>query len=67
MIRVQLNGQPKAIDDCLTVERLVSLLQLKSSNIAIAVNFDVVPRSEFPQKKIKDGDKIEIIRPVAGG
>ncbi|MBI2340503.1 MAG: sulfur carrier protein ThiS [Deltaproteobacteria bacterium] len=67
MIRIQLNGQPKALDDALTIERLVQLLQLKSPHIAVALNYDVVPRQEFQKVTVKDGDKIEIIRPVVGG
>lgn len=71
MIRVQLNGQPKALNDYspnpLTVEKLVSLLKLNSTHIAVAVNFQVIPRSQFPQKTIRDGDAIDILQPTAGG
>lgn len=67
MIRIHLNGQPKALEDSTTIERLVRLLELKNPNIAVAVNYDVVPRSEFQKITVKDGDKIEIIRPVVGG
>lgn len=67
MIRIKLNGQSKALDDCLTVDQLVSLLKLNQPNIAVAINYDVIPRQDFPEKKIKDGDEIDILRPVAGG
>ena len=67
MIRIHLNGQPKALEDSTTIERLVRLLELKNPHIAVAVNYDVVPRSEFQKITVKDGDKIEIIRPVVGG
>ena len=67
MIRIQLNGQSKALEDSLTIEHLVRLLELKNPNIAVALNYDVIPRSEFQKVTVKDGDKIEIIRPVGGG
>lgn len=67
MIRIQLNGHSKALDEPLTVERLMGLLKINSSMIAVAVNYDVLPRSEFPSKKIKDGDKIDILKPTQGG
>ena len=71
MIRVQINGKPKALSDSssdsITLEKLVGLLQVNSKNIAIAVNLCVIPRSLFPRTVIKDGDAVDIIRPVAGG
>jgi len=67
LIRIKLNGQSKALEAALTLDRLLHLLELQSSNIAVAVNFDVIPRSEFPKKTVKDGDSIDIVNPVAGG
>ena len=71
MIRLQLNGQHKALsdlsNDCVTLEKLIGLLKINSQNIAVAVNLSVIPRSQFPQTVIKDGDAIDIIQPVAGG
>ena len=67
MIRVKLNGQPKALEDSFTIERLIRALELKNPNIAVAVNYDVIPRAEFTTRTVKDGDKIEIIKPIGGG
>ncbi|MDO8519535.1 MAG: sulfur carrier protein ThiS [Deltaproteobacteria bacterium] len=71
MIRVQLNGQHKALNDStgdsITLEKLVGLLKVNSKNIAIAVNLSVIPRSQFPRIVIKDGDAIDIIQASAGG
>lgn len=67
MIRVELNGESKALENTYTLEHLIRLLNLKNPNIAVAINFDVVPRSQYSLKTVKDGDKIDIIHPVGGG
>ncbi len=67
MIRIHLNGQHKALEDALTVDQLIRCLQIKNPNVAVAVNYDIVPRSQFPDHKIKDGDKIDIVEAKAGG
>ena len=35
--------------------------------VAVAVNAEVVPRAAWAQTKIKGGDKVEVVRPLAGG
>lgn len=67
MIRIHVNGQPKALEDSTTIERLVCLLELKNPHIAVAVNYDVIPRSEYARLVVRDGDKVDIVKPVQGG
>lgn len=67
VIRIKLNGKPRVLDDCLTVERLLQVLKLNQNHIAIAVNYDVIPHQEFTCRNLKDGDEIDIIRPTQGG
>ena len=67
MIRIHLNGQLKALEDALTVDQLIHCLQIKNPNVAVAVNYDLIPHSQFPDHKIKDGDQIDIVEAKAGG
>jgi len=55
------------IDTPITVDELVKLLNLESQNIAIAVNEQVIRRSEWETMKIKNNDSIDIVRAVGGG
>ena len=55
------------IDTPITVNELVKLLNLESQNIAIAVNEQVIRRSEWETMKIKNNDSIDIVRAVGGG
>jgi len=50
-----------------TVRGLLKLLQLDGRRIAVAVNRDVVPRSEYASRALGDGDRIEILEAVGGG
>ena len=55
------------IDTPITVDELVKLLNLESQNIAIAVNEQVIRRSEWETMKIKNNDSVDIVRAVGGG
>lgn len=50
-----------------TVDQLVSSLGLETRRIAVAVNRDVVPRSQFDDHALAAGDRIEILEAVGGG
>ncbi len=39
----------------------------ESRGVAVAVNEQVVPRSEWGRTELKDGDRIELVEPVQGG
>lgn len=67
MIRIQLNGQKKALEEALTINQLIRILQINTPHVAVAINYDVIPHSEFPTLKVKDGDKIDILQPTQGG
>ncbi|MFL2762864.1 MAG: sulfur carrier protein ThiS [Dehalococcoidia bacterium] len=55
------------INTPITVDELVKLLNLESQNIAIAVNEQVIRRSEWETMKIKNNDRVDIVRAVGGG
>lgn len=70
MIRIQLNGQCKTLDTSVSVKDLLQLLNKelkKQSSVAVAINYDVIPQSQYESKKITDGDQVDILHPVAGG
>jgi len=35
--------------------------------VAVAVNADVIPRSEWKHRRLNDGDRLEIVHAVSGG
>lgn len=67
MIAAHVNGEPVTLDDGTTVESLVAERATGAGGIAVAVNLDVVPRSAWPEKTIRDGDRVEILQAAQGG
>jgi thiamine biosynthesis protein ThiS len=46
---------------------LVDELRMKPDRVAIELNRQIVPRDQWPQTKLNDGDQLEIVHFVGGG
>ena len=66
-MKVFVNGQEKSCSDSLTLYSLLIKLEQANKRIAVEVNGEIVPRSDFENKLVVDGDEIEIINAVGGG
>jgi sulfur carrier protein len=49
------------------VDALLSELDYEGTHFAIALNYDVLPKSRWAETTLKAGDEIEIITPRQGG
>jgi sulfur carrier protein len=69
MIRVKVNGESKEFDREMNVLELLQRLDIKLRDVglAVALNGEVVPKSEYEKTLISDGDSIEIVQLVGGG
>ena len=65
-MRVTVNGEQREIAAS-HLDALLSELEYEGTHFAIAVNFDVLPRSAWAQTPLQPGDEIEIITPRQGG
>ena len=65
-MRVTVNGEPREILSA-SVAALLGELDYEGTHFAIALNYDVVPRSRWADTFLKNGDEIEIITPRQGG
>jgi sulfur carrier protein len=61
------NGEPRSVPADCTVEGLVRTLALDRRRIAVAVNRNVIPRSDFHSRRLASGDRVEILEAVGGG
>lgn len=67
-MNIKVNGQSYDLDNIETIAQLLRHFQVNQpSGIAVALNLNVVKRTDFEKAGIKDGDEIEIIRAVQGG
>jgi sulfur carrier protein len=65
-MRVIVNGEQREIFSA-SVDALLGELEYEGTHFAIALNFDVLPKSRWAETPIKSGDEIEIITPRQGG
>jgi sulfur carrier protein len=65
-MRVIVNGEQREVSS-LSVDALLGELEYEGTHFAIAVNYDVLPRSRWAETQIRSGDEIEIITPRQGG
>jgi sulfur carrier protein len=66
-MNVIVNGEPAELADGATTAAAVRLLTSAVSGIAVAVNGEVVRRSEWESTRLADGDQIEVLTAVQGG
>ena len=50
-----------------TVEDLLAKLGVRRDYTAVAVNRQIAPRSGYATTVLRDGDRVEIVHPMAGG
>lgn len=65
-MQVIVNGEPREVNAA-RVDALLAELDYEGTHFAIALNFDVVPKSQWAETQLKPGDEIEIITPRQGG
>jgi len=63
---VIINGADTEVPDSTTVTNLINQLEL-TGRIAVEINKQIVPRSEFDSRLINNGDMIEIVHAIGGG
>ncbi|HEV8641546.1 MAG TPA: sulfur carrier protein ThiS [Methylomirabilota bacterium] len=66
-MKITVNGKPMDVTDGVSVEALLSQLGVKREYTAVAVNREVMPKSRYPETILKQGDRVEIVRPMGGG
>jgi len=66
---LQVNGEPTQVAAGAGVLDVLALQGLGSGNpgIAVAVNGEVVPRQEWDERPLVDGDAVEVLVAVQGG
>jgi sulfur carrier protein len=68
-VRVLVNGSEAELIDGATVLTAVESLDLPASGrgVAVAVDAEVVPRTQWDTHKLDEGARVEILRAIQGG
>ena len=67
MITIFINGESQQISNDTTIEQLLENLSLSHKRLAVEINQEIVPRSEFTTHKLNYQDKVEIVQAIGGG
>ena len=67
MITIILNGKDKQIDSNSSIEQLLKNLNLENKRLAVEINQEIIPRSDFNSHMLKELDKVEIVQAIGGG
>lgn len=67
-MQLTINGKSRSFAAAgFSVAALVQQLELVGKRLAIELNGEIVPRSQFELTMLADGDKLEIVGAVGGG
>jgi sulfur carrier protein len=68
-MKVVLNGSETDLADGATVQTAVDALDLPAAGrgVAVAVDAEVVPRTQWQTHELNDGARIEVLRAIQGG
>ena len=67
MITAKINGIREKVKVGTTISILINDLNIANRKIALEVNGEIIPRSQFDSRILEDGDQIEIVTAVGGG
>ena len=67
MITIVLNGSDKQLDSNISVSQLLEELGLTEERLAVEINQQIIPRSNFTDHTLNEKDNVEIVQAIGGG
>lgn len=67
MMTIVLNGEKQQLDSNISVSELLKSLKLENKRLAVEINQQIIPRSDFDQHILNDQDRVEIVQAIGGG
>ncbi len=67
MVAIVLNGEPREVPEGLTLDKLLTWLEIPASRVAVERNRAIVRKSEWNSVNIESGDQLEVVWFVGGG
>ena len=65
-MNLTINGESQVFS-AETLAALVEQLGMKADRVAIELNREIVAREQWPETRLHDGDRLEIVHFVGGG
>ena len=67
MITITLNGDAYPMEQEQSLLTLVASLNLSGQSIAVAVNRQIISRSQWQSQLLRADDKVDVVRAIGGG
>ena len=67
MLNIYVNNQPKQVDPTASLYEVLLENKYIEEHIAIAINNQFIPRKQFANTQLCEGDRIDVIVPMQGG
>lgn len=61
------NGEPSPVEPPVTITELLNAIDAPERGVAVAVDAEVVPRSEWSSRTLSAGQAVEVLTAVQGG
>lgn len=66
-MKITVNGTEREVTPGTTVAQLIESLQLSTGRIATERNLKLLPKVQYSETQLADGDRLEIVTFVGGG
>ncbi|MET4693493.1 sulfur carrier protein ThiS [Endozoicomonas lisbonensis] len=66
-MQIKVNDQPVTIKSALNLRELLKVLSQEEKGVALAINSQIVSRSQWSNHTLADGDQVTLIKATAGG
>lgn len=65
-MEICLNGESRSVS-VKSINELLESLEIDAKRVAVELNMEILPKSDYLTRTISDGDRIEIVHFVGGG
>lgn len=66
-MHVKLNGEALELPEAITILQLLERLKVRRDIVAVEVNREIVPRARHGDRRLEEGDAVEVVTFVGGG
>ncbi len=66
-MKLQVNGDAIDVPSPCNLSALIEQLGLSGRRLAVEMNGEIVPRSQYQYQTLSDGDQLEIVQAIGGG
>ena len=67
MIKLMVNGKPRDLDRALDLVSFLEGYGVSLQHVAVGYNGVVLDKEKFSETLLKEGDVLEVVKPVGGG